>query len=193
MSSSVGRWPFAQTMLNLHGWKETWKCSEAESIGTRQSELHSWAQLARIMGLTPLSVFTPVENTPLQPLSLKWHIFLTPSPSSYLSLASSALPLKGLKPALGDAGLHGEAWPDRPREALRLRLLSKPRFLLLPSRLTRRRSLRPVGGGWLSSSPSSCCSVIWGKRKSFITFNSGQILELVHISIHINANDWLDC
>lgn len=144
-------------------------------------------------GLTPLSVFTPVENTHLQPLGLKWHIFLTPSPSSYLSLASSALPLKGFKPALGDAGLHGEAWPDRPREALRLRLLSKPRFLLLPSRLTRLRSLRPVGGGWLSSSPSSCCSVIWGKHKSFITFNSWQILELVHISIHINANDWLDC
>lgn len=128
-------------------------------------------------GLTPLSVFTPVENTHPQPLGLKRHVFLTPPTSSYLSLASSALPLKGLKPALGDAGLHGEAWPDRPREALRLRLLSKPCFLLLPSRLTRRRSLRPVGGGWLSSSPSSCCSVIWAKRKPFITFNSSQILE----------------
>lgn len=92
-----------------------------------------------------------------------WHSFIVPS--SHLSLTSSAFcPLKGLKPALcGDAGLQGEAWPDRPREALRLRLLSRPRFLSPPSRLTRRRSRRPVGGGWLSSSPSSCRRVIWGK------------------------------
>lgn len=52
-------------------------------------------------GLTPLSDFTPVETPP--------PIFLTSSSSSHLSLASSALPLKGLKPALGDAGLDGEA------------------------------------------------------------------------------------
>lgn len=169
MSSSVIRWPFAQTMLNLHGWKQTWKCSAAESIGTRQSELHSWSQFTRIMRVWHHIQILHLWKTPTpQLLSLKGHIFLTPSSSSHLSLASSALPLKGLKPALGDAGLEGEAWPDRPREALRLRLLSRPRFLLLPSRLTRRRSLRPVGGGWLSSSPSSCCSVIWGKRKSLI-------------------------
>lgn len=79
-------------------------------------------------------------------------------------MSSALCPLKGWKPALcGDAGLHGEAWPERPREALRLRLLSRPCFLSPPPRLTRRRSRRPVGGGWLSSSPSSCRRVIWGK------------------------------
>lgn len=86
-------------------------------------------------------------------------------PPPHLSLASSPLWLpKGLKPGLrGDAGLQGEEWPERPREALRLRLLSRPCRLLPPSRLTRRRSRRPVGGGWPSSSPSSWRRVDWGK------------------------------
>lgn len=148
---------FSDRPLNLHGWKETWQCSEAESDGTRESELHSWAHLSHVHlkndeKLAPLSFSTPAENIPHFPSAL-------PVPSSHLSLTSSALcPLKGLRTVL-----CGEAWPDRPREALQLRLLSRPRFLSPPSRLTRRRSRQPVGGGWLSSSPSSCRTVIWGK------------------------------
>lgn len=132
------------------------------------------AQFPKRMRVLHLSVFTPVENTHPATSALKSHLFPTPSPCAHLSLASSALPLKGLKPALGDAGLHGEVWPDRPREALRLRLLSKPRFLLPPSRLTRLRSLRPAGGGRPSSSPSSCCSVDWGKSRP--------LQEVVHVN-----------
>lgn len=93
-------------------------------------------------------------------------------------------PLKGWKPALcGDAGLQGEAWPDRPREALRLRLLSRPRFLSPPPMLARRRSRRPVGGGWLSSSPSSCRRVIWGNSWLIMKWEWWQVLPTGNFSI----------
>lgn len=128
----------------MDGRKPPDRALEQKVLVQDKSELLCWAQEWRLFRSLP----TPAQNR---------------SPSSHLSLMSSALcPLKGWKPALcGDAGLQGEAWPDRPRDALRLRLLSRPRFLSPPPRLTRRRSRRPAGGGWLSSSPSSCRRVIW--------------------------------
>lgn len=128
----------------MDGRKPPDRALEQKVLVQDESELLCWAQEWRLF----TSLTTPAQNR---------------FPSSHLSLMSSALcPLKGWKPALcGDAGLQGEAWPDRPREALRLRLLSRPRFLSPPPRLTRRRSRRPAGGGWLSSSPSSCRRVIW--------------------------------
>lgn len=80
---------------------------------------------------------------------------------SHLSVMSSTLgPLNVGKPwLLGDAG--AEAWPLAfCKECLLLRLLSRPLLSGGPPTLARRRSLRPEGGGWLSSSPSSCRRVI---------------------------------
>lgn len=34
-ATEVSRWPFSERLLNLHGWKETWQCSGAESVGKR--------------------------------------------------------------------------------------------------------------------------------------------------------------
>lgn len=87
--------------------------------------------------------------------------FLSILPSPHLSLMSSTRwPPKGRKllawvwGLLGDAG--AEAWPLLFwSECLRLRLLSRPRLSLLPPTLARRRSLRTLGGNWVSSSPSS--------------------------------------
>lgn len=127
------------------------------ALQQRVQEQHGQRFTAELSRHTPQPGFTPrsLRSSP------------SPCPSPHLSLASSPLcPPKGLKPGLrGDAGLQGEEWPERPREALRLRLLSRPCRLLPPSRLTRRRSRRPVGRGWPSSSPSSWRRVDWGEGK----------------------------
>lgn len=90
---------------------------------------------------------------------------------AHLSLMSSIRwPPKGRKPPgwapLGDAG--AEAWPlPLCSECLRLRLLSRPPRLspAVPT-LARRRSLRALGGSWVSSSPSSWRRVIWVGRRT---------------------------
>ncbi len=46
-ATEISSWPLSERPLNLHGWKETWQCSGAESVGTRQSELFSWALFTR--------------------------------------------------------------------------------------------------------------------------------------------------
>ena len=92
--------------------------------------------------------------------------------------------LKGTKPPLpwacalqGDAG--ADAWPLWfCSECLRLRLLSRPRLSFVPPTLARRRSFRPLGGSWASSSPSSWRRVIWteGRKSNLLGVSVGSAL-----------------
>lgn len=83
-------------------------------------------------------------------------------------MSSTRRPPKGRKLLAWEWGLQGdagaEAWPLLfCSECLRLRLLSRPRLSFAAPTLARLRSLRTLGGNWVSSSPSSCRRVSWIK------------------------------
>lgn len=124
------RQPVTGTPLNLHGWKETWQCSAAESVETRSSELDPRVQLTHVHLKTDdnitftlftcwtLPPFTPPSS---RPLTSRSHPQLSVHRKAWSQLSVGTQGCKGRRGQIaqekpcGSASSPGHAFCPHPR------------------------------------------------------------------------------